>query len=133
MDTPQCMSMGQNGLFNYCHISYSIAAVSSTRQAEHVRNSQQNITTEWMPHSVCRWAKMDRSTNCHISYSIAAVSAPRLAEHVRYSLLNMMTERTPHGVCLWAKMYLQLSVTFPPVYVKEPKRIVQLTVTFLTQ
>ena len=55
VDAPQCMSMGLTGSSTYCHISWPISAVSTIRPVEHVRNSQQNIRTEWMLHSVCRW------------------------------------------------------------------------------
>ena len=54
---PQCMLMGQNGSFNLLlHFLPNSCSISQSA-GTHVRNSQQNITTEWMPHSVCRWAK----------------------------------------------------------------------------
>ena len=81
VDAPECMSMSQNGslnllshfLSNSCSISQRITQpwnriVACTWLAEHVRNSQQNITTKWMPHSVCWWAKIGRSTYYHISW-----------------------------------------------------------------
>ena len=71
----------------YCrHLSCPIAAVSGTKFSQEIHNkisrlsgrptlhvdgpkwfvqptvTQQNIMTEWMPHSVCQWAKRDLST-----------------------------------------------------------------------
>ena len=55
-------------------------------------------TTEWMPHSVCRWAK----TYCHISCPIAALSViwqVRQEEHFWNSQQHITTDWMPHSVC----------------------------------
>ena len=72
-----------------------IAAVSATRLAEHIRNSQQNITTKWTPHFACRWAKMVCSTYCHTTKYHDWVDAPQCMSMGQKGSFNLTTVTFP--------------------------------------
>ena len=56
-----------------------VAAASAQRPVEHVKNAQQNITTEWTPHSV----SAGRLSACHKSASILNFHSDRRAAAAR--------------------------------------------------